>query len=635
MIWRLTSSSLAGHLAEARRGRDRRGWPPCSRRSARRPRGSAHPVRRRAAGVAGAARRAGRVLTQRAGRVVTRRAGREREQPRVSGPVEHRRRRPRALRHRARPGPVGCRRRAALRRACSPRRTPARHRRPHQGRRRTARTSLRRAKSWYRIRGRLVRTRLLSVLRFASRRWPAPGHRHPQGETVQNRARDLARWCHDRREHRRRRPKPAARRHQRHRRRRPRPAARRHQRHRRRRPRPAPDREGGEFDDLDLDLWLEADFGDSDDLGDSDATPEPTADITGGPVLPEPVVHKPVPPMGSRKTIAPVSDDAAPATVAADTSGDDDAGDDGSRRLGRRRADAHLPHNRRTQPQRLPPRQPVVPPTRPLHDRSMRLRRMGIGAFLVARVVQDFIQRASCHRPVRRRPTSGRAASSSARRVRSTSMAPSPSTCRPTHSSSSAGPGGPNAGDWITSPDGGAVYARLRTSTWRRLPDDHPLPTDARLAIEVLSRNDNADRILSSELRRRFVELDDLVEEGTGNLARTRYDISLELERFADRFPLQWNQFRSDAIPSASADAVHRLSFWLDEDNVLVRVEDDARGLGVGAPHVLRPSIRADPAGAERDRRARRRTTRHSRPARSPTPTSISPPHSTAAHRPD
>jgi hypothetical protein len=122
------------------------------------------------------------------------------------------------------------------------------------------------------------------------------------------------------------------------------------------------------------------------------------------------------------------------------------------------------------------------------------------------------------------------------------------------------------------------VYARAGTTTWRRLPDDHPLATDARLAMQVLSRNDNADAILPNELRRGFVELDDLVEEGSGDIARTRYDISLELDRFADRFPLQWNQFRSDAIPSAPADEIHRLSFWLDEDNVLVRVEDEAAG---------------------------------------------------------
>ena len=56
---RLTSSSLAGHVAEAGRRRDRRGCAPCWRRSPRRHPGSARPARqpgrRRAGVVAGGA----------------------------------------------------------------------------------------------------------------------------------------------------------------------------------------------------------------------------------------------------------------------------------------------------------------------------------------------------------------------------------------------------------------------------------------------------------------------------------------------------------------------------------------------------------------------------------------------------
>ncbi len=139
-------------------------------------------------------------------------------------------------------------------------------------------------------------------------------------------------------------------------------------------------------------------------------------------------------------------------------------------------------------------------------------------------------------------------------------------------------PDSPNAADWLTSPDGDTVYARAGAEQWRRLPADDDLTATIREAMEVLSRSDDADAILTSRIRRGFVELDDEVDEGNGRTRRTRYDVRLELDRFADDFPLQWANFSNDIAPGIRPSPNYPLSFWLDGENVLARLEIPAAG---------------------------------------------------------
>jgi hypothetical protein len=138
--------------------------------------------------------------------------------------------------------------------------------------------------------------------------------------------------------------------------------------------------------------------------------------------------------------------------------------------------------------------------------------------------------------------------------------------------------GSPNATDNLTSPDGGTVYALTTAGRWQQLGDDQAVVTSIKRTIAALSDDTTADAILTNRLRRGYVDLVRQVEEGEGDQARTRYDVDLRLAQFADDFPLQWQDFQTNAIPGIQVASRAFASFWIDPDDVLVRVVDDRTG---------------------------------------------------------
>jgi len=141
-------------------------------------------------------------------------------------------------------------------------------------------------------------------------------------------------------------------------------------------------------------------------------------------------------------------------------------------------------------------------------------------------------------------------------------------------------PDTPNASDSITRPDSDTVYARNPNATWRVVGEGDPaVDTVAMIdsTIDVLAGSDTADVILTSEIRRDYVELVDELEEGEGDDERTRYDLALDLAAYAERFPVQWQSFQESAIPGAEAGSL-QVTIWNDVESVLVRVQDESTG---------------------------------------------------------
>jgi hypothetical protein len=138
--------------------------------------------------------------------------------------------------------------------------------------------------------------------------------------------------------------------------------------------------------------------------------------------------------------------------------------------------------------------------------------------------------------------------------------------------------GSPNATDNLTSPDGQQVYAQNAAGRWEPLDPNAPVVTTIQHAIDLLSDDGSADAILTNRLRRGYVDLVREVDEGEDDNQLTRYDLELRLAGFADAFPLQWQDFQRDAIPGIADDNRHSTSIWLDDENVLVRVQDPATG---------------------------------------------------------
>ena len=134
---------------------------------------------------------------------------------------------------------------------------------------------------------------------------------------------------------------------------------------------------------------------------------------------------------------------------------------------------------------------------------------------------------------------------------------------------------GPQSGVQVVSPDGATGYLRVGTAPWRAATESDVEAAAVRTAVSYLIDDDNADAILTNRLRRGFVDLVTEVDEGTGDDRLTRYDMTLDTDLFARDFPLQWQEFRSDAVPGAEPGRAVPVTIWLDRDEVLVRVRDE------------------------------------------------------------
>jgi hypothetical protein len=134
---------------------------------------------------------------------------------------------------------------------------------------------------------------------------------------------------------------------------------------------------------------------------------------------------------------------------------------------------------------------------------------------------------------------------------------------------------GPQSGLQVVSPDGVAVFVRQGAGAWRGAGEGDGDATAVRTAAGYLADDDSADDILTNRLRRGFVELVDQVDEGSGDEQLTRYEMTLDTDRFARDFPLQWQEYQSGAVPGSTAGDDVPVTIWLDGDDVLMRVVDE------------------------------------------------------------
>ena len=134
---------------------------------------------------------------------------------------------------------------------------------------------------------------------------------------------------------------------------------------------------------------------------------------------------------------------------------------------------------------------------------------------------------------------------------------------------------GAQSGLQVVSPDGVTVYLRVGTGAWRAAAATDADAEAVRTAVAYLADDDSADDILTNRLRRGFVDLLAEVDEGTGDDRLTRYEMTFDTDRFARDFPLQWQEYRTDAVPGATPGGAVPVTIWLDRNDVLMRVHDE------------------------------------------------------------
>jgi hypothetical protein len=199
--------------------------------------------------------------------------------------------------------------------------------------------------------------------------------------------------------------------------------------------------------------------------------------------------------------------------------------------------------------------------------------------FLGAREIQDYIERDKLPGPGVDDPNI-RATSFE---IRSTSPAPTLDGTLTIDSTSRAiefaGRGtGDQAGLQIVSPDGSIFFVRTGVGDWRRSGSGDTEVADLKLASQYLVRSTTSDDVLHNRLRRGFVDLIDRADEGEGDSQLTRYEMEFDTLRFAENFPLQWSDYRSQAIPGIGESRAVPVTMWIDNNDVLVRVTDTQTG---------------------------------------------------------
>ncbi|MDW3213777.1 MAG: hypothetical protein R8G01_07270 [Ilumatobacteraceae bacterium] len=198
----------------------------------------------------------------------------------------------------------------------------------------------------------------------------------------------------------------------------------------------------------------------------------------------------------------------------------------------------------------------------------------GIGLFFAARLVQDFLDRD-------RLPAQGvdlPEIRSTSFELRSTAPAPQLDGTLTLDAATKAfefiGRGtGSQAGIQVVSPDGATVYMRVGAGNWERPVGGEQIVTDVTTAVAYLADDDSADDILTSQLRRGYVDLLDRTEIGTDDEVR-QYELRLDTRSFEDDFPLQYSQFEQRAIPGVQSVRGLLVTITLDDDDVLVGVDD-------------------------------------------------------------
>lgn len=199
----------------------------------------------------------------------------------------------------------------------------------------------------------------------------------------------------------------------------------------------------------------------------------------------------------------------------------------------------------------------------------------GVGLYFGARVVQDYLDRDQLPSIGADVPT----VRATTFEVRSTTPAPVLDGTLTLDAETGAfeytGRGtGTQAGVQVVSPDGTTVYVRRGPTTWQVPASDDKVPADVVKAVGYLRNDDSADDILTSQLRRGYVDLVEQTELGEGDDQIDVYEVRLDTANFEADFPLQWQEFQDQAIPGVEAVRGLIVVMSVDGDNVLVGVDD-------------------------------------------------------------
>jgi hypothetical protein len=81
----------------------------------------------------------------------------------------------------------------------------------------------------------------------------------------------------------------------------------------------------------------------------------------------------------------------------------------------------------------------------------------------------------------------------------------------------------------------------------------------------------SADDVLGNGLRKGYVDLLDKVTEGIEPDAIDRYEMLVNFDAFASRFPTEWQDYRNQVEPAANAGTAVPLTLAIDESDVVVR----------------------------------------------------------------
>jgi hypothetical protein len=155
---------------------------------------------------------------------------------------------------------------------------------------------------------------------------------------------------------------------------------------------------------------------------------------------------------------------------------------------------------------------------------------------------------------------------------------------------------GSQAGIQVVSPDGSTVYVRRGSGPWAVAGNADQVAADARVAAGYLADDHSADAILTTQLRRGFVDLIDRVEVGEGDDELRRYEMRLDTASFDEDFPLQFRSFQDQAIPGVGAVRGLLVTITLDGDEVLVAVDDSTTNWSwQRIAHTDQPFVPIDP----------------------------------------
>jgi hypothetical protein len=123
----------------------------------------------------------------------------------------------------------------------------------------------------------------------------------------------------------------------------------------------------------------------------------------------------------------------------------------------------------------------------------------------------------------------------------------------------------------LVSPDGARVLVD-ESGVWRHAALGDIAVADVVGAIPFLVGIDTADDILVNRMRNGYVDLVERETEGIGTNTRDRYRISIDVAGYNADQPLQWQSFQAEVVPAIGDTGAAELTFWLDPDDMLVRM---------------------------------------------------------------